>query len=389
MMKIGSYIYLLVILILIYSCKKEEGCMDPSALNYNNDAQIDNGSCNYEINNIVGCMDSLALNYNPEATIENESCIYFSSTPYIIETPYGFPNMNIPSDNPMTVEGVFLGEKLFKDPILSANNTLACIDCHQQNFSFSEPNQFSTGINNIQGTRNASALINIGWNTSFNWDGSSLTLEKQAFEPVTNPIEMHNSWSNVEIVLNLDSDYPGLFKEAFNINYIDSSHIVKAIAQYERTLISANSKLDRYLNNEEQLTVSELNGYAIFNTEKGDCFHCHSSQLFMDNLFHNNGLDLEPFLDLGRAKVTSNALDNGKFKTPTLRNIEMTAPYMHDGRFATLEEVVEHYDSGGKYSTTIDPLMKKLGIGLQLTNQEKIDLVAYLKTLTDHEFITQ
>ena len=363
--------------------------MDPSALNYNNDAQIDNGSCRFETNNIEGCMDSLALNYNAEATIENESCIYFSNTPYIIETPYGFPNMNIPSNNPMTLEGVFLGEKLFKDPILSANNTLACINCHQQNFSFSEPNQFSTGINNIQGTRNASALINIGWNTSFNWDGSSLTLEEQAFEPVTNPIEMHNSWSNVEIVLNLDSDYPGLFKEAFNIDYIDSSHIVKAIAQYERTLISANSKLDRYLNNEEQLTVSELNGYAIFNTEKGDCFHCHASQLFMDNLFHNNGLDLEPFLDIGRAKVTSNALDNGKFKTPTLRNIEMTAPYMHDGRFATLEEVVEHYDSGGKYSTTVDPLMKKLGIGLQLTNQEKIDLVAYLKTLTDHEFITQ
>ena len=389
MMKIGSYIYLLVILILIYSCKKEEGCMDPSALNYNNDAQIDNGSCNYEINNIEGCMDSLALNYNPEATIENESCIYFSSTPYIIETPYGFPDMHIPSDNPMSVEGVFLGEKLFKDPILSADNTQACINCHQQNFSFSDPNQLSTGIDNIQGSRNASALINIGWNTSLNWDGSSLTLEEQAFEPVTNPIEMHNNWNNVESVLNSHADYPTLFKEAFNIDYIDSNHVVKAIAQFERTLISANSKLDRYLNNEEQLTISELNGYAIFNTEKGDCFHCHASQLFMDNQFHNNGLDIEPFLDLGRAKVTSNALDNGKFKTPTLRNIEMTAPYMHDGRFATLEEVVEHYDSGGKYSTTIDPLMKKLGIGLQLTNQEKIDLVAYLKTLTDHEFITQ
>jgi len=389
-MKFGTYTFLVIILLLFFSCKKEEGCMDPSALNYNTDAEIDNGSCSYEITgNIVGCIDPLALNYNPEATIDNESCIYFSNTPYVIETPYGFPNMNIPSDNPMTVEGVFLGEKLFKDPILSANNTQACINCHQRNFSFSDPNQFSTGIDNIQGTRNASALINIGWNTSFNWDGSSLSLEEQAFEPVTNQIEMHNSWPNVEIALNLDADYLGLFKEAFNIDYIDSNHVVKAIAQYERTLISANSKLDRYLNNEDQLTISELNGYAIFNTEKGDCFHCHASQLFMDNQFHNNGLDLEPFQDLGRAKVTSNALDNGKFRTPTLRNIEMTAPYMHDGRFATLEEVVEHYDSGGKYSTTVDPLMKKLGIGLQLTNQEKIDLVAYLKTLTDHEFITQ
>ena len=386
-MKIGSYIYLLIILLLIFSCKKEEGCMDPSALNYNTDAQIDNGSCSYEINNIKGCMDSLALNYNPSATLDDESCIYFSNTAYVIETPYGFPNMNIPSNNPMTVEGVSLGKKLFQDPILSADNTQACINCHQQNFSFSDPSQFSTGIDNIQGERNASALINIGWNTSFNWDGSSLTLEEQAFEPVTNPIEMHNNWSNLESTLNSHSDYPSLFKEAFNIDYIDSIHIVKAIAQFERTLISANSKLDRYLNNEEQLTISELNGYAIFNTEKGDCFHCHASQLFMDNQFHNNGLDIEPFLDLGRGIVTSNASDNGKFKTPTLRNIEMTAPYMHDGRFATLEEVVEHYDSGGKYSTTVDPLMKKLGIGLQLTNQEKMDLVAYLKTLTDNEFI--
>ena len=357
-----SLIYLLLGAILIISCKKD---LAP----------------------ISGCTDNIAINYNPNAITEDQSCNYFSTTPYVIETPYGFPDMKIPSDNPMTVEGIALGEKLFKDPILSADNTQACINCHQQNFSFSDPNQFSTGIDNIQGNRNASALINLGWNTSFNWDGSSLTLEEQAFEPVTNSIEMHNTWMNVELELNSHSDYPFLFKQAFNINYIDSNHIVKAIAQFERTLISTNSKLDRYLNNEEQLTISELNGYAIFNTEKGDCFHCHSTNMFMDNLFHNNGLDIEPFIDIGRSKVTSNPLDNGKFKTPTLRNVEMTAPYMHDGRFSTLEEVVEHYDSGGKYSTTVDPLMKKLGVGLQLSNQEKKDLVAYLKTLTDNEFI--
>jgi cytochrome c peroxidase len=357
-----SLIYLLLGAILIISCKKD---LAP----------------------ISGCTDNIAINYNPNAITEDQSCIYFSTTPYVIETPYGFPDMKIPSDNPMTVEGIALGEKLFKDPILSADKTQACINCHQQNFSFSDPNQFSTGIDNIQGNRNASALINLGWNTSFNWDGSSLTLEEQAFEPVTNSIEMHNTWMNVELELNSHSDYPFLFKQAFNINYIDSNHIVKAIAQFERTLISTNSKLDRYLNNEEQLTISELNGYAIFNTEKGDCFHCHSTNMFMDNLFHNNGLDIEPFIDIGRAKATSNPSDNGKFKTPTLRNVEMTAPYMHDGRFATLEEVVEHYDSGGKYSTTVDPLMKKLGVGLQLSNQEKKDLVAYLKTLTDNEFI--
>ena len=155
----------------------------------------------------------------------------------------------------------------------------------------------------------------------------------------------------------------------------------------ELTLISANSKFDKYLRGEAQLTASELGGYAIFNTEKGDCFHCHGTQMFMDNLFHNNGLDEEPFTDLGLGKITNDASDNGKFKTPTLRNIEFSAPYMHDGRFRTLEEVVEHYNSGGEYSSTVDPLMKKLGVGLQLTNQEKQDLVAFLKTLSDSDFI--
>ena len=363
-MRLSNYTLLLIILVLTSACKKD---LAP----------------------LSGCTDNIAVNYNPHAINDDGDCNYFSPTPYIIEIPYGFPDMNIPTNNPMTVEGIALGKRLFKDPILSANNTQACIDCHIQASSFSDPNQFSTGIDNIQGIRNTSSLINLGWNTSFNWDGSSLTLEEQAFEPVTNPAEMHNTWKNVEKVLNSHNEYPYLFKEAFNINYIDSTHIVMAIAQFERTLISSNSKFDKYLNNEVQLTPSELNGYAIFNTEKGDCFHCHGTQMFMDNQFHNNGLDTEPFIDSGRAKVTGNADDYGKFKTPTLRNIEFSAPYMHDGRFLNLEEVIEHYNSGGNYSSTVDPLMKKIGIGLQLTNQEKNDLVAYLKTLSDYNFINK
>jgi cytochrome c peroxidase len=162
-----------------------------------------------------------------------------------------------------------------------------------------------------------------------------------------------------------------------------------AIAQFERTLISSDSKFDRYIRGEEQLTPSELSGYAIFNSEKGDCFHCHGSQMFMDNRFHNNGLDIEPFTDLGLGYVSGNSNDNGKFRTPSLRNIEYTSPYMHDGRFISLEEVVNHYNSGGNYSSTVDPLMKKIGIGLQLTNEEKQDLVSFLKTLSDENFITK
>lgn len=354
-----TWMYLIIGTVLLFSCR-EEGCTDPIALNYNPDADINNGSCNY-----------------------------FITTSYDIPTPYGFPNMIIPSNNPTTVEGVKLGEKLFKDPILSANNTLACIDCHIQSAAFSDPNQFSTGIDNIQGNRQASALINIGWHNSFNWDGSASTLEDQAFEPVTNPIEMHNTWINVENTLNNSEEYRNLFREAFNIQYIDSTHIVMAIAQFERTLISVNSKFDKYLNGEIQLSPSELNGYAIFNSEKADCFHCHGTQMFTDNLFHNNGIDTEPFIDLGLGEVTEDLSDYGKFKTPTLRNIEFTSPYMHDGRFSTLEEVIEHYDNGGHYSSTIDPLMKKLGIGLLLTNQEKQDLIAFLLTLSDTEFITE
>ena len=359
-----NWLFILLALSLLFSCKK-----DPAP--------------------ISGCTDNLASNYNLNAVIDDESCNYFSTTPYLLEIPYGFPNMNIPLNNPMTIEGVELGEKLFKDPILSANNTQACISCHQISSSFSDPNQFSIGIDNIAGERNASALINLGWNTSFNWDGSITSLEEQAFEPVINPIEMHNTWENVEITLNDHNEYPLLFKNAFNIDYIDSNHVVMALAQFERTLISTNSKFDRFLKGEEQLTSSELNGYAIFNSEKGDCFHCHGTQMFMDNSFHNNGLDIEPFLDLGRAKVTGSINDNGKFKTPTLRNIEFSAPYMHDGRFSSLEEVVEHYNSGGNYSSTVDPLMKKIGIGLQLTNQEKQDLIAFLKTLSDDNFINK
>ena len=359
-----SLIYLLLGAILIISCKKD---LAP----------------------ISGCTDNIAINYNPNAITEDQSCNYFSTTPFIIETPSGFPDMNIPTNNPTTVEGVALGKKLFHDKILSGNGMQACASCHLQPAAFSDPNQFSTGIDGLIGDRNASAIVNVGWNNNLNWDGSAITLEEQAFEPITNPIEMNDTWINVENKLNADGEYPTLFKNAFNIDYIDSNHVVMAIAQFERTLISANSKFDKFLRGETQLTASELGGYAIFNSEKGDCFHCHGTQMFMDNLFHNNGLDPEPFTDLGLGKITNNVSDNAKFKTPTLRNIEFSAPYMHDGRFSTLEEVVEHYNSGGEYSITVDPLMKKLGVGLQLTNQEKQDLVAFLKTLTDSNFITE
>jgi len=350
-------------------------------------------SCKKDLSIIIGCTDSTALNYNNSATYNDGSCIFdiiipHQPTPYAIVSPSGFPTMSIPENNPMTVEGIALGKKIFHDKILSGDGTQSCASCHLQIAGFSDTNRFSQGIDGSFGDRNASTIINAGWNTSNFWDGRAVTLEDQAFDPVVNPIEMNNTWQNVENTLNANATYKYLFKKAFNIDDIDSTHVVMAIAQFERTLISANSRYDKYFRQEVQLTPSELNGYVIFNTEQGDCFHCHSTDMFIDNLFHNNGLDAEPFLDLGLAKVTGLSSDNGKFKTPTLRNIEFSFPYMHDGRFATLEQVVEHYNSGGNFSSTVDPLMKKLGVGLQLTNQQKQDLVAFLKTLSDTDFIT-
>jgi cytochrome c peroxidase len=236
-------------------------------------------------------------------------------------------------------------------------------------------------------------LFNLAWNFNdkFAWDGKELSLERQALEPVRNPIEMHSSWSNVALRLQQDQEYPTMFLNAFGTERIDSTLVTKAIAQFERTLISGNAKFDQYLLGNTSLSQQELNGFTIFMSEdKGDCFHCHGSDnnpLWTDNDFHNNGLDTS-FNDLGLGAVTGDPDDNGKFKSPSLRNLVYTAPYMHDGRFSTLEEVINHYSEGLQNSSTIDPLMKKVNQGgVQLTPLEKADLKAFLITLTDDDFI--
>lgn len=309
-------------------------------------------------------------------------------TPYDLVIPEGFPDMEIPEDNPMTEEGVALGRMLFYDPILSADNTQSCASCHAQEFGFTDNGrQFSVGIDGIAGTRNSMPIINAGWMPSLFWDGSRVSLEDQAFEPIPNPIEMHQSWPEAVNKLKADPDYPDLFFDAFGTREIDSFLVVKAIAQFERILISSNSKWDRYLRGEVQLTQAESKGFEIFFTEKGDCFHCHTTILFTDQIFHNNGLDAT-HTDQGLFDVTGNANDIGKFKTPTLRNLDYTGPYMHDGRFETLEEVIDFYSHGVQFSPTIDPLMKQVQQGgIQLTDDEKESLLAFLKTLNDPSFI--
>jgi cytochrome c peroxidase len=323
-----------------------------------------------------------------ERDIPVVEAIDYNPTFVAFDVPNRFPTPNLPADNPLTEEGIALGKKLFYDPILSGNNTLSCADCHFQSKGFSDPVRVSIGIEGVLGTKNASAIINAAWNTTNFWDGRTISLEEQALGPVTSFIELHSpSWKQVAQELMDNSEYIGLFKQAFNTDIIDSSHVVKAIAQFERIIISSESKFDKFLDYEASLTPSELRGKEIFNTEKGDCFHCHSYPLFTSNLFHNNGLDPEGSMDNGRFNVTNDPNDKGKFKSPTLRNVDLTAPYMHDGRFATLEEVIEHYNFGGHNSSTIDPLMKKVDIGLGLTQQDKTDLINFLKTLTDSTFI--
>lgn len=321
----------------------------------------------------------------------------YTPIPYRLEIPQLFADKLIspiiPTNNPLTEEGVALGKKLFFDKILSADETKSCASCHNPKSAFTDNQQFSLGIDGELGFRNAMPLFNLAWNFDdrFNWDGSAFGLENQAFEPVSNPIELHANWKNVAKKMQNHPEYPNLFLRAFGTATIDSTLITKAIAQFERTFISGNSKFDQFLLGNETLTPEEENGFNVFMDEaKGDCFHCHGSNnnpLWTDNQFHNNGLDSN-FTDVGLGKITGDPADNGKFKSPSLRNLAFTAPYMHDGRFATLEEVINHYSEGLKPSATIDPLMKKIDKGgVHLSTKDKTDLKAFLLSLTDLEFV--
>lgn len=299
----------------------------------------------------------------------------------------------IPLDNPQTVEGVALGKRLFFDPILSGDESQSCAFCHSPQNAFTDNARFSHGIDGSIGTRNSMPLFNLAWNygEKFFWDGHVFSLEHQALEPVTNPIEMQNTWEVATSRLQSHPQYPILFQQAFGTSTISAELVTKAIAQFERTLISANSKFDNHLLGQATLTPQELNGFNVFMDEsKGDCFHCHgnpNNPLWTDNIFHNNGLDAT-FSDLGLGEVTGDPADNGKFKTPSLRNLLFTAPYMHDGRFNTLDDVINQYSEGLQDSPTIDPLMKKVDEGgVHLSLQDKADLKAFLLSLSDPSFV--
>lgn len=310
------------------------------------------------------------------------------------------PPANLPSDNPLLSSRVELGRYLFYEKMLSGNNQMACASCHSQEHAFSDINQFSTGIDGLQGHRQAMSIVNMAWNTNgFFWDGRANLLRDQSLKPITDPLEMHEDLSYALIELKTSIFYKMMFRRAFSDGQINSLNLSLALEAFMNSIVSSNSKYDQYLRGEVALTDSEIRGKFLFFTEYNpgfpatsgaDCVHCHSGRNFENDLYFNNGLDLEAnFTDLGRYNVTNNSADRATFKVPTLRNIELTPPYMHDGRFQTLEEVVDHYNSGIQTSSTAHPaLIYTQSTGLMLDAQEKADLVAFLKTLTDQTLIT-
>ena len=293
--------------------------------------------------------------------------VIYHPTPYILDYPDRFPLPIIPEDNPMTEEGIALGRRLYYDPVLHINNDRSCSTCHQQEHAF---------------TSAASVLphINLGWNSAFLWNGKVQgTLEDIML------FEVKDFFLADMDRLNAHPDYPILVYKAFGEKVVTYELLANALAQFERTMISSGSIYDKVMEGELFFTDAQYDGFEIFFSERGDCFHCHGGVLFTDNAFHNNGLDAIPEAGLGA--ITGIPVDMGKFKTPTLRNIELTGPYMHDGRYSTLEEVIDFYSEGLHDSQTIDPLMKQIRKGgVKLTVKEKSDLLAFLKMLTDHDF---
>jgi cytochrome c peroxidase len=299
-----------------------------------------------------------------------------------------FDPMPVPADTPLTKEGIELGRRLFYDKGLSVNHTISCGSCHRQEFGFSDHVAFSKGVGDSLGVLNAMPLVNLGWARHLFWDGRSASLEEQISDPITNKLEMANTWEAVLAYTRSHEQYPTLFKQVFGTDSIHKTHIMKAIAQFERSLASFNTRFDRYYfeGAADALTQKEERGLDIF-FGYGNCNHCHSDVLLTDNFFRNNGLDLSP--QPGLWKTTGLETDRGRMKVPTLRNIALTAPYMHDGRFATLEEVLDFYNTGiHQKSPNIDEHMVPMGRGLFLTPDQKSDLIAFLHTLTDSSFIS-
>ena len=326
--------------------------------------------------------------------------VLFDETPFLLE--FGaLPAPDLPADNALTEQGVQLGRMLFYETMLSKDNSQSCASCHRQPDGFSDSTRFSIGVEMLPGKRQAMPVFNMAWHSNeFFWDGRAPLLRDQSLLPIQDPLEMNETLPNVIAKLSNSEMYRDQFMRAFGSEDITPPKMALAMEQFMLSIVSYNSKYDKYLAGEVQLTESEERGRLLFETEYNpffpdqsgaDCAHCHGGANFENDQYMNNGLDTDAEItDIGREKVTNDPNDRAKFKVPSLRNVALTAPYMHDGRFQTLEQVIDHYNSGIQESATTDPtVLGTKDTGLFLTPQDKVDLVNFLKTLTDEVFVNE
>lgn len=326
--------------------------------------------------------------------------VVYDPTPYVLETG-DFPTPDLPADNALTAAGVQLGRMLFYEKMLSKDLSQSCADCHQQADAFSDIRRLSIGVEGLPGKRQAMVVMNLAWHQQgFFWDGRSPSLRDQALRPIQDPLEMNETLDRVVSKLSDSPKYRDQFVRAFGDAQVSPARIGLALEQFMLSMVSYNSRYDQWNRGEISLSAAEMRGMELFFNEfdpfgserGGECFHCHGGHNFTNDQYINNGLDEEHNItDIGRQEVTQQATDRAKFKVPSLRNIALTPPYMHDGRLATLEEVIDHYNTGVKPSSTVDLLLQynlQPG-GLRLTEQDKADLVAFLHTLTDWDFVRQ
>ena len=324
---------------------------------------------------------------------DNTDLVLKDSTPFVLETG-DFPEPILPTDNPLTVQGVKLGRMLFYEKSLSRDGSISCASCHNQENAFTDDRTFSKGVDGFDTHRHSMTIFNMAWNKKgFFWDGRAEALREQALMPIQDSVEMDETLENVIAKLNEKQLYRDQFARAFGGN-ITTEKLSLALEQFMLSIVSTESKYDKYLRGDATLTSSENRGRRLFELEYNpyfpdqsgaDCFHCHFPKNFGGQDFRNNGLESEATMtDYGRELVNNNIDDRGKMKIPSLRNVELTAPYMHDGRFNTLEEVLDHYNSGVQLSPTLSPDMAySQPTGLFLDDKDKTDIIAFLKTLTD------
>ena len=328
----------------------------------------------FEFLNLFAIASFLMMGCTKDINTEWEGLVYPSH--------FSSPIQKVIDERDFTQEGFFLGKKLFYDPILSKDSAISCGSCHHQSAAFSDlGHSLSKGINGQLGIRNAPALQNLIWQPSYFHDGGVVNIDMISLAPIENPLEMDENINRIISKLNQHPEYPQLFERVFGTNEINSGRILTAITQFQAMLISANSRYDQFIEGQYALSAEELEGKILFENK---CSICHSGVLFSDFEYRNNGISDTMDKDLGRYRISVIDSDKQKFKTPSLRNIEVTGPYMHNGQYTSIEDVLEHYNSGVKPSATLDENLKN---GIKMTKLEQQKIIIFLKTLTDNDFL--